>query len=186
MDRSVPAFISNAIGHFLLEGTVVSVFQNPNGHINDTCVVTTTESKYIVQRLNTAVFTNPRAVMSNVKAVTDYLYGVIRKRGGDAARETLHLVNTVDGHPFYQDVKGNVFRCFLYIPHAVTFTSTSEPSLLYEAGRCLGQFEKDLALFPMESLRETIPDFHAKQEQGIATFSVMAGKAAGHAAKEEK
>jgi len=175
MDRSVPSFISNAIGHFLLEGPILSVFQNYSGHINDTCVVTTTERKYIVQRLNTAVFTNPRAVMSNVKAVTDFLYGVIKKRGGDATRETLRLVNTVDGRSFYQDVKGNIFRCFLFIPRAVTFTSTDDPAILFEAGRCLGQFEKDLASFPMKSLRETIPDFHATGKRYF-TFITAAKK----------
>ena len=45
-----------------------------SGHINLTCKVKTDSGKsYILQRINQYVFTDPKAVMENVGAVTEYL-----------------------------------------------------------------------------------------------------------------
>jgi len=160
MKTKEPLFISNAIGHFALKGTIVSIDLNPNGHINDTFIVETTENKYIVQRLNCSVFPQPRIVMSNIENVTDYLRKSIVKRGGDPKRETLEIVKTVDGKNFYQDNDGNFFRAFVYVASSYALMVTTDPALLYEAGRVLGLFEKDLAGFPISQVKETIPCFH--------------------------
>ena len=45
-----------------------------NGHINDTLLLTTDKgSQYILQRMNTNVFTNPQGLMENVFKVTEFL-----------------------------------------------------------------------------------------------------------------
>ena len=43
-----------------------------NGHINDT-FLSSTEPHVILQRINTAVFTDPCAVMENICGVTEHL-----------------------------------------------------------------------------------------------------------------
>ncbi len=48
------------------------------------------ELRYVIQRINTGVFKDPRAVMENIFGVTEYLRRKILARGGDADRETLN------------------------------------------------------------------------------------------------
>ena len=58
-----------------------------NGHINDTFFVVT-DKRYILQRMNTAVFPRPVELMENILGVTEH----IRKKAmADIARATLEI-----------------------------------------------------------------------------------------------
>ena len=65
----------------------VNVESYGNGHINDTYIVDD-EPKYILQRINHAIFKNPEQVMSNILGVTEFLRKKIIAEGGDPERET--------------------------------------------------------------------------------------------------
>lgn len=72
------------------------------GHINNTNLVTVTGKdthRYILQRINTDIFTDPSALMENICGVTSYLKEIIAKRGGDTTRETMTVVYTRNGKP---------------------------------------------------------------------------------------
>ena len=72
------------------------------GHINLTCKVKTDSGKsYILQRINQYVFTDPKAVMENVGAVTEYL----RTRVSDPS-EILHFILSDSGTYYYVDEAG--------------------------------------------------------------------------------
>ena len=61
------------------------------GHINNTSLVTATGKetrRFILQRINTDIFTNPKSLMENICGVTSYLKDIIAERGGDTERET--------------------------------------------------------------------------------------------------
>ena len=55
--------------------------------------------RYILQRINTDIFTDPSALMENICGVTSYLKEIIAKRGGDTTRETMTVVYTRNGKP---------------------------------------------------------------------------------------
>lgn len=64
------------------EGTL-SYGSYGEGHINNTNLVTATGktvTRYILQRINTDIFTNPKALMENICGVTSYLRNLISKR----------------------------------------------------------------------------------------------------------
>jgi hypothetical protein len=65
---------------FGLEKTVPNHYGN--GHINDTFFMVLNNKHFILQRINTHVFTNPTAVMENMVNVTDFLAKKIKKAGG--------------------------------------------------------------------------------------------------------
>ena len=73
------------------------------GHINNTNLVTVTGKdthRYILQRINTDIFTDPSALMENICGVTSYLKKeIIAKRGGDTTRENMTVVYTRNGKP---------------------------------------------------------------------------------------
>ena len=81
------ANIRQILGHFDLPGEYSSFRPIEHGHINDTICVTFDqdgkEVRYILQRINTHVFTKPVELMENVAHVTQYLADFARAHGGD-------------------------------------------------------------------------------------------------------
>lgn len=135
------------------------------GHINSTYAVYTPnengdELSYILQRVNTNVFKNPREVMSNIVGVTDYLRGVIREEGGDPDRETLSYIRTKSGETYYEDTEGQPWRCYNYISNSVCRQSVENTEQFYQSARSFGNFLKQLGDYPADTLYETIPHFH--------------------------
>ena len=66
------------------------------GHINQTFLLVTKSEegmhKYILQRINSTLFTNVPALMQNIQLVTDFAREQIVKAGGDPNRESLTVV----------------------------------------------------------------------------------------------
>ena len=62
-----------ALEAFDLGGAVISAEAYGNGHINDTFLVKTPGRDYILQRINTDIFTDPDGLMANISAVTAHL-----------------------------------------------------------------------------------------------------------------
>lgn len=129
-----------------------------NGHINSTFRVGD-PPRYILQKVNTVVFTDPDGLMANVVAVTAYLREQIAKAGGDPNRETLTYLPTTDGKYIYRDGEGNCWRMYRFIGDADAYENAT-PELFAESARAFGRFQRMLANFPAHTLCETIPQFH--------------------------
>lgn len=129
-----------------------------NGHINDTYMVA--NHKYILQRINTAVFTRPDILMDNIKNVTSFLQKKIACRGGNPRRETLTLLPTREGNYYFKADEQNAFRVYQFIENTKTIEGSRSLEELYEAGVGFGDFHKMLEDFPIETLHEVIKDFH--------------------------
>lgn len=130
-----------------------------NGHINDTYIVHS-QPNYILQRINKNVFTNPPAVMENIMGVTEFLRKKIIAEGGDPDRETLTLIYTTDGKPYYYHNDGEYYRVYKFIENAKSYDIVENPDQLYHAARAFGKFQRMLADYPADKLNETIIDFH--------------------------
>ena len=146
------------------EGEVVSTGLYGNGHINEThlviCKDGDKERHYILQKINKRVFKDPAGLMGNYALVTEYLRAQILARGGDALRETLTLVKTVDGKNFYEDETGEFWRATLFIVESDSFDKVERPEQFYQSGVAFGNFQALLRDFPAEKLVETIVNFH--------------------------
>ena len=157
-----------------------------DGHINDTYIVHS-NPEYILQRINKKVFTNPPEVMENIKGVTEYLREKIIAEGGDPETETLNLVNTVDGKPYYHHTDDEYYRVYKFIDHASNKEGALTPEQLYQAARAFGKFTNMLADYPAEKLHETIVDFHNTRARYAQFKEALAANKSGRAdqAKEE-
>ncbi len=133
--------------------------QYGNGHINDTYIVYS-EPKYILQRINKNVFTNPPAMMENIMGVTGFLREKIKAAGGDPDRETLKYMIADDGNPYFIDDDGEYYRAYQYVDGVISCTTVENPSQLYHAAKAFGKFQNMLADYPAETLHETIVQFH--------------------------
>ena len=130
-----------------------------NGHINDTYIVQSTP-RYILQRINTDVFKNPVGLMENIKIITEFLREKIKENGGDPDRETLTLINTIDGESFYKTEDGSYFRMYKFIDNTKSYDLIENETQFYNAARAFGKFQNMLRDFPADRLFEVIPNFH--------------------------
>ncbi len=130
------------------------------GHINTTYIAELAPDKYILQKINTNIFTDPDGLMKNIAAVTEFLRKTIIANGGDPKRETLNLIMTKDGAPYYRTKDGSCFRLYTYVENTVTYQNVEKKEQFYNAAKAFGKFQRQLAEFPAETLTETIKDFH--------------------------
>lgn len=132
------------------------------GHINDTFAVWAVDHsrRWILQRINTDTFTDPAGLMENVTGVTSYLRREILARGGDPDRETLNVVPTREGKPYYTDCEGGAWRAYLFVEGTVCLQKVENERDFYTAAETFGNFQNQLAGYPAATLHETIARFH--------------------------
>lgn len=143
---------------FQLDAEVVSIDTLGQGFINDTYIVTTQKSRYILQRKNHNIFPDVPAMMDNIQCVTTHLKAKVRAAGGDPEREVLTVIPTHDGTLYHRDGE-EFWAASLYIEGSVTHEVANTPRLAFMGGRGIGRFQAMLADFN-EPLAEVIKGFH--------------------------
>lgn len=147
--------IEPAAFQFLMDGTPAACKPFGHGHINGTFLVETDRGgKYILQRINTHVFTAPKELMQNIGAITEFL----QERVSDP-RQILHFRPTPDGVYYYEDEQGQFWRCYEFAEGICLEAPESEEDF-YQSAVAFGRFQQLLADFPADTLVETIPEFH--------------------------
>ena len=130
-----------------------------NGHINDTYLVEECP-RYILQKINTSIFTDPDGLMNNIEAVTVHIKKKLVEAGRNPERETLTIIKTTDGKNYYRDNDGSVYRMYKFIEGAVSYDNIDSKEILESAAKAFGEFQSMLSDFPAETLSESIKDFH--------------------------
>lgn len=159
MNMELQARAKKAACHFRMQGEAEEIRPWGSGHINDTFLVDA-GTRYILQRMNRNIFAKPMEVMENILGVTSFLKEKIRKAGGDARRETLTVVLTLDEEPAYRDAYGDYWRMYDMIEGAMCYDQVESERDFYESAKAFGNFGYLLSDYPAETLHETIPGFH--------------------------
>lgn len=122
------------------------------GLINQTFEVQSNQGHFILQNINTQIFKDPFKIDHNIKAIGQYLK--------QNAPDTLftHLVPTKTGETLIE-WEGKHFRAFKKI-EGKAFDVLNNPAQAESASNQFGQFTASLAGFPVEELKDTIPQFH--------------------------
>lgn len=143
---------------FRIPGKITGYHVINIGNINQTYRVDTqlpdgSEKAYIVQKINTYVFHNPRQIMHNIDLVTEFIH--------DAApdQKCLHFHHTDQRKNFYFDGDDSFWRLSNYID-SVTYDTSDDPVVMRGVGTAFGRFQMMLSDFQASRLYETIPDFH--------------------------
>lgn len=122
------------------------------GHINQTYLVCCAKGKLILQRLNTDIFKDPAAIISNHLTVNRVLENPVY------SRKTVHVVPTLRGENLLADKSGGVWRMTEFIADSVSFLKAPDAATALEAAKCFSEFYALLNQEEIE-LKETLPGF---------------------------
>lgn len=165
--------IEELLRNFDVAGRVVEIEPEGNGYINDTFIVILdaggVEDRVVLQRINQAVFTRPQDVMGNLRQITEHCHRKINRDAGRYAEQgrhwqLTHIIPTRDGRDFFEDERGNVWRCLTYIGGARAYATVQSDRHAEECGLAVGHFLSLVSDMDPARLRQTIPGFHVTSE----------------------
>jgi len=146
---------------FISSGKITEVREFGNGNINDTYIVTTDskeEAHFVLQRINTQVFKQPKLIMQNMRAFTEHM----RRRARDEGHHWVmpRVLRAQDSHDYYFDADENFWRAISYVPNARSFDTITSLDHAREVGYALGTFQHLISDMPIETLADTLEGFH--------------------------
>jgi hypothetical protein len=143
---------------FILPGPVISHKEIVTGLINTTFAVTCrsgeTETRFILQSINSSVFPEPEKVMENIFHVTGHI------GQQDPGTEQLCLIPVNDGRSWLTLPDQTIWRCYPFHEDTETFDTIDSPEMAFRAAAAFGHFQARLADLDPVTLHETIADFH--------------------------
>ena len=160
------ASVRGALLELLPDRTLEAVELLKRGHIHDTIVANCRSSaglgeRFVVQRVNAAVFRDPDALTANVVRVTSHVRDALRARAVvDVARRCLDPVISPAGSALHRGRDGELWRAFPFIEGTHAIDTPESPEQAAAAARAFGGFVADLADLDPAQLAETIPHFH--------------------------
>lgn len=161
----IPFDAENVLKQFSLKGEISECKTLNDGHINSTYVITIIDkdcnkTKYTIQKINTNIFTNPDELMNNIVGVTSHIRNILEKSGKDSKRGTLSFLKCIDGKYYFKDSDGSCWRMYEYVDDVYICNTIDCENVFKSAGKAFGEFQRQLADYPMDCLSETIPKFH--------------------------
>ena len=151
---------------FDVPGRPVGVFPFGSGNINDTylaiCHTSYSETRFVLQRINTRVFRRPESIMKNFRLVTEHVHRRLEQERATADRiwQLPRMIPTTNGEDLYVDDAGNPWRAMTLIDSTTAFESAQGIDHAWEAGAVLGQFHRLLRDLDPAELEVTLPGFH--------------------------
>ena len=148
-------------GHFIDPNTIEDITPLGNGLINDTYKIMVkgeAKPKYVLQRINNAVFTDVDMLQNNIEAVTNHIRKKYESQGmADINRRVLHFLKADTGKTYILESE-KYWRVMDFITDSYTYEAVT-PEYAYYAGRSFGDFES--LLTDLEApIGEIIPNFH--------------------------
>lgn len=128
-----------------------------NGHINQTYLVRWPAGEFVLQKINTEVFTQPQELIQNALYISEHL-----QQQQDAHRYTLQVVkpvNTQDNR-YGVDLKSLGFwRAITYLPNSHTIEVVNNTEQAKMAAGAFGHFAAALSSLSPNCIKDVISDF---------------------------
>lgn len=151
------------IKNFDVIGDIKELNPINNGIINTTYVVKTDDkgniNKYLLQKINTSIFTEPFKLMKNIENVTKYI-----SLNDSESKDTINVIKAKNGLPLYVTSDPfshkEYYRVYNYIDNTISYNKSEKTEIVYNTGKAFGHFCKVLRDYPINDLEEIIKDFH--------------------------
>jgi Ser/Thr protein kinase RdoA (MazF antagonist) len=137
--------------------TVKQIAPLGNGLINDTYLVTTEASLFVLQRINREVFPEPEQITANLIRLNQHIE---QKISGSAKLQIPEIIKTTTNKNFYQDEDGYYWRALSFIAGTESLEAIANISQAEQAGFALGHFHRLVSDLNPKTLHDTLPGFH--------------------------
>ncbi len=159
--------IKQIVQNFDIDGEILDIKCNSQGNINQTFIVTFKMNDgslkdYVFQKINTTVFKEPYKLMRNILNITDFISK--KESSLEKKHPSLKVIRTKDNQ-LLTVIKGadgeqEYYRSYNAIENSISFDVSYDSDVVFNTGKAFGHFQKLLFDYPIETLEETIPDFH--------------------------
>ncbi len=137
--------------------TVTGISPLGNGLINDTFLVVTGSSRFVLQRINGKIFPAPGHIIDNLITLNRHLE---QKPGTEVKLKLPELLKTATNQDFYQDGQGDYWRALDFIENTESLETVTDISRAGQAGFALGHFHRLVSDLDPLRLHDTLPGFH--------------------------
>ncbi|TQV75095.1 aminoglycoside phosphotransferase family protein [Aliikangiella marina] len=138
---------------FAIKASLDEVITINSGLINDSFRVQDGHQSFILQRLNTQVFTQPFAIQENFDRVSIHLMQSGYPYSG------LQSVKTLNGDSIIE-INNRLWRMMPFIENSITLEKIESPEQAHDAAKMIGLFDLHLGDLNPDDFHTTIPDFH--------------------------
>ena len=149
---------------FSSSGKVEDVQEHGNGNINDTFLVKDEreDDLFILQRINTKVFTRPNLIVRNLRTFTEHVDGRVKLEGGEPSRrwDVPHIRSTRSGKDYFVDSEDGFWRAISFVNHSRTYDTALNAQHAREAGYALGRFQSLISDLDTGKMFDTLEGFH--------------------------
>jgi len=128
-----------------------------NGLINDTYLVTTPSSPFVLQRINRTVFPAPERIMANLITLSRHL---AQKPSESVKLQIPKILMTADNKALFQDENGDCWRALSFIANTESIETIGPVGDAEQVGFALGHFHRLLSDLDPSLLHDTLPGFH--------------------------
>lgn len=139
------------------KASVVKITALGNGLINDTFLVTTDKEPFVLQRINTQVFPNPRLIMENLMLLNQHIR---RKKTCAVKLKVPYVIKTISADLYYIDEKNNFWRAIQFIENSASRESIRNFEEAKQVGFALAHFHGLLSDVKINLFHDTLPGFH--------------------------
>lgn len=168
----------SVLNRFQLDAPAVSCERYGCGHINVTyLVVTSSERRYILQKISNRAFPDVAGLQENIAAVTAHLHKQM-----DDPYGALTLIPTLEGTTWYHAGENSDWRVYDFIENSICLQAPENAEDFYQSAIAFGTFQQQLADFPAETLHETIRNFHNTPDRYRLFREALARNSMGRAA----
>lgn len=146
-------------------GEVIDIREHGNGNINDTYLVTFAgedENKFILQRINTRVFTRPKLIICNLRTFIEHVDERLKSDQEVPSRQwdVPHIWVNRLGQDYHIDSQGSFWRAISYINHSQSYETVLNEQHAREAGYALGRFQSLISDLSIDKMYDTLEGFH--------------------------
>lgn len=153
---------------FDIDGTLIDVDCQNNGNINKTFVATYEMNSgeirhFIFQKINTTVFKEPYKLMKNIENITKFIE-MKTQFSGDNIHPCLKVIKNKNNKSLSVILDENgekqYYRAYNCIEDSISYDVSTDKNVVYNTGKAFGHFQRLLTDYPLNTLEETIADFH--------------------------
>ncbi|MFM7599961.1 MAG: phosphotransferase enzyme family protein [Pseudanabaena sp.] len=134
-----------------------------SGNINDTFLVSLQEvesQSFILQRINTKVFHEPKLVMQNMRVYTNHVRDRLQDQPLERRWDIPKILPTNQGQDYWQTESGEFWRSLSFIANSQSFDVMESVEQAREVGYALGTFHHLTSDLVPERLADTLEGFH--------------------------